>query len=100
MKVYIAGQISGTDDYLERFARAEAELTAKGYVVLNPAALPEGMSKEDYMSICLPMLLCADAVYMLCGWQFSSGALIEVQLARYCGKNVIYEEKEDKADAE
>ena len=30
MKIYISGAITGTDDYMERFAKAEKELTAKG----------------------------------------------------------------------
>ena len=37
MKIYISGAISGTKDYMERFARAEKELTEKGWSVVNPA---------------------------------------------------------------
>ena len=37
MKIYISGAITGTDDYMERFEKAEKELTDKGYSVLNPA---------------------------------------------------------------
>ena len=37
-KVYISGQITGLPvaEYVERFSKAEAELMAKGYEVVNP----------------------------------------------------------------
>ena len=31
-KVYIAGKISGDPDYREKFAKAEEELKAQGYI--------------------------------------------------------------------
>lgn len=50
MKIYIAGKINGDPGYLDKF-RGEAEkLEALGHIVLNPAALPEGMSKAEYMA--------------------------------------------------
>ena len=52
MKIYISGAITGTDDYMERFAKAEKELTEQGYSVINPAKvnaqLPEDTSYEEY----------------------------------------------------
>lgn len=47
MKIYIAGPITGIPDYKERFAKAEAELKAKGHAVMNPAALPEGFEYSE-----------------------------------------------------
>ena len=37
-KVYISGQITGLPvaEYVEKFSKAEAELKAKGYEVVNP----------------------------------------------------------------
>lgn len=90
-KIYIAGPITGVEDYRERFAEAERRLTAQGYIALNPAILPEGMSTADYMRICLAMLDTADAVAMLPGWGKSMGAGIEHTLARYTGKPVWVE---------
>ena len=50
MKIYISGAITGTDDYMERFEKAEKELAEKGYSVVNPAKvnaqLPEDTSYE------------------------------------------------------
>lgn len=90
-KVYIAGPITGVEDYRERFAEAERRLTAQGYIALNPAILPDGMATADYMRICLAMLDTADAVAMLPGWGKSVGAGIEHTLARYTGKKIITE---------
>ena len=35
--IYISGPITGTPDYMERFEKAEKELTENGYSVINPA---------------------------------------------------------------
>ena len=55
MKIYISGAITGTDDYMEQFAKAEKELTEQGYSVVNPAKvnaqLPEDTSYEEYMKL-------------------------------------------------
>lgn len=91
MRFYVAGKITGDPDYKEKFLEATVKLLEAGHTVLNPAFLPEGMTRTAYMSICVPMLLAADAVYLLSGWESSGGAFIEVQLARYCAKPIFYE---------
>lgn len=88
-KIYLAGPITGVPDYRAHFLEAKWALEKQGYIVLNPAELPEGMEPADYMRICLAMLDVADAVYMLPGWGKSIGAGIEYQLAKYAGKPVI-----------
>lgn len=101
MRFYVAGKITGDPDYKDRFLDATLKLVKQGHTVLNPAFLPEGMTPTQYMSLCVPMLLTAEGVYLLDGWDKSPGALIEVQLARYCGKKIYYEwEEEVIADAE
>lgn len=86
MKIYIAGKITGDPKYRDRF-RGEAEkLERMGYIVLNPAELPEGMSKAEYMRICFAMIDCADTVFLLPGWQDSPGARLELAYCRYIGK--------------
>lgn len=78
MRVYISGPITGTDDYMVRFAQAEKELTEQGYSVVNPAnvnaQMPADMEYEDYMKMALAMLDLCDAIYMLSGWEKSCGA--------------------------
>ena len=39
MRVYLSGAITGTDDYMERFARAQMLLQNEGHSVINPALI-------------------------------------------------------------
>ena len=78
MKIYISGAITGTDNYMERFAKAEKELTAQGWSVVNPAKvnaqLPEDTNYEEYMKMCFCMLDMCEAIFMLKEWSKSFGA--------------------------
>lgn len=87
-KVYIAGKITGNPDYKADFQRAAEQLERDhpGVVVINPAALPEGMRAADYMSICIPMLYAADIAAFLPSYQESKGAKLEMALCEYIGK--------------
>ncbi|MBF4238225.1 DUF4406 domain-containing protein, partial [Vibrio anguillarum] len=51
-----------------------------GYVVLNPAVLPDGLTQAEYMDICCAMVRAADCVVMLDGWEDSDGAVAEYHL--------------------
>lgn len=85
-KVYIAGKITGDPNYREKFQRAENHFQAKGDIVLNPASLPEGMSRADYMRICFAMMETADLVAFLPDYQDSLGARLEKAWCEYVGK--------------
>ena len=86
MKVYIAGKITGNENYREKFAKAQAELEKDGHTVLNPAVLPEGLMKGEYMRICFAMIDIADEVVFLPGWQDSEGAMLETDYCLYINK--------------
>ena len=91
MKIYISGAITGTDDYMERFAKAEIELTEQGYSVVNPAKvnaqLPEDTGYEEYMKMSFCMLDMCDNICMLKGWEKSCGSNRELGYAM--AKNMI-----------
>ena len=67
LRIYISGAITGTDDFMERFQKAEDFLKEKGLRVLNPAHansyMPEDATYEEYMKIGLTLLDMADAIY-------------------------------------
>ena len=94
MKVYIAGPITNNPDYKNQFKEVENQFKRfEGVsVVINPATLPTGLSQQEYMSICIPMLYCCNTIYLLKGWENSLGANIEKQLAEQAGMTVMYQE--------
>lgn len=57
-------------------------------VALNPAVLPAGLSKADYMRTCLAMIDSADEVWTLPNATDSPGATLEIQYCAYTGKPV------------
>lgn len=88
--VYIAGKMNGLPDKgRAKFAEAAEKLRGLGFVVLNPAELPEGLAPDKYMPICLAMIDAADAVCKLDNWHDSPGANIEVRYAQYQGKSFL-----------
>ena len=88
--IYIAGPMKGIENANRHtFAEAAERLRNIGYVVLNPAVLPVGMPFDRYMPICLAMVQAADIICMLDGWGRSRGANIELDFAKYQGKDVV-----------
>lgn len=85
MKIYISGPITGTTDYMERFARMQEALEGMGHTVVNPAKvnaeLPEGTTHEEYMTMCRPMIDMCEVVLMMEGWQQSKGCRMEFDYA-------------------
>lgn len=86
---YIAGPMTGLPD-LNRsafFAMAQ-HIEDIGGVVLNPAALPQGLTEPQYMDICLAMIRASDAIVLLPGWEASAGALAEYHYACKLGLTI------------
>lgn len=88
-KVYIAGKITDNENYKEEFEKVKEKMGER-FTVLNPAELPEGMSKADYMRICFSMIDVADVVVFIEGWVRSEGAMLEHKYCEYIGKPIFY----------
>lgn len=86
MKIYIAGKITGDPNYKDKFRRAKEILEAQGHIVLNPAMLPEGMTRDEYMHICIPMLEVSDQAVFIPDYFESEGARLEYNWCCYTGK--------------
>ena len=76
-KVYIAGPITGIDNYKDRFRRAEILLDQSGYQPVSPVGEVEGFTYRDYINRGLSKLATCDAICMLPGWMGSRGAKLE-----------------------
>ena len=95
-RVYIAGPMSGLPDFNRpAFDIAAAVQSEPGHLVLNPAMLPPGLTEPEYMSICMPMLMCADQLYVLDGYENSFGAQAEIALAQKLDLRIVYQEGVD-----
>jgi len=99
-KVYIAGKITGLENYQNKFWGAKMILERQGHLVMNPAVLPAGFDYEDYMKICFAMIDVCDAVYMLDNWRDSPGAMREHAYAGATGKAIMYAKGGDNAGRE
>ena len=93
--IYISGKITGTDDYLQRFERAEKHLNTMNIIdVINPAKvnsyLPE-LSYNQYIKMSLCMLEMCDTIYMLKDWENSIGAKLEWEFAKANNYKIMYE---------
>lgn len=92
---YIAGKITGDENYREKFSTAERRLREQGYLVLNPAVLPSDLDNyEAYMDIGFTMLKNADGIYMLDNWSESPGAIREWYYAQAHMKHVKWEDED------
>ena len=92
MKVYLSGKITGDAGYRQKFEAVQNELTSYGYVVFNPAVLPDGFEYEDYMSLDLLILSRCDAIYLLRDWKNSPGAKRELEEAKRLGLQILDED--------
>lgn len=100
--LYLAGPMSGLPQFnFPAFHAAAARLRDRGYTVINPAELEDGDTSKPwthYMRRDIAMLVTADAVAVLPGWERSRGASLEVHIARELGMPIIDAETEQPID--
>jgi hypothetical protein len=94
--VYISGPMTGYPFHnYPAFHAAEQRLAMLPVRILNPARNYGGrtdLPREQYMRMDLENVLRADVLYMLRGWEESNGALLEHNIARELGLQIVYEE--------
>lgn len=93
MKVYIAGKMTGEEDYQAKFEAAEKEIREAGHIPMHSAGLPKGFEHEEYIHICKAMIDVCDALYMLPDWTDSKGAHLEHLYAMQQHKEITYLQK-------
>ena len=97
---YLAGPMTGIEEYnFPAFHRAAADLRARGWVVFSPAEKDEAdgfnpktdtaKTLKEYMVDDLAAVCRSDAVICLPGWESSTGANLEMHVARVCGIPVL-----------
>ena len=99
--VILSGAISSRlKTYKKAFEKAEIKVKKEypNAIVFNPAVLGDGKAPSIYMKICLDRICDISEqypnqaiLYVLKGYEKSSGVFIEVALASYCGMKYIYE---------
>ena len=100
-RVYIAGPMSGLPNANRSAFNAASVMVIRGDISeigtgipLNPAILPYGLSQAEYMQICMQMVMIANVIYVLTGWESSLRAQAEIALAKKLGKRIIYQDCE------
>lgn len=107
--VYISGKITGLDEQAtrERFKKVQKELEEKGYEVINPFDVTDGLPNIHEGNIgwgramicCLISLNYCDEIYMLDGWADSPGARIERDFACRLGLKIRYEDLNEQSNS-
>lgn len=98
--MYIAGPITNTTDFRERFQQGVLEVAQLGYTPVSPLDVTKAVGIEDdgnpdIWLVCVKAdiraLLECDGVYCLRGWENSRGARIEQFIANALGLLILYQ---------
>lgn len=91
-KVYIIGKITGVEkEAYNLFDEAENKLVQNGFEAVNPMKLNHEHDRtwEAFMKNYIKAMLDCDSVYLLPNWYHSKGAIIEMELAKSLGLEII-----------
>ena len=92
--IYISGKMKGVEDHNRpKFARAEEQLFAKDFIVINPHKLHHpDITKlwEQYLITDIEWLMKCDVIAILDDWADSKGARLEIFIAQQLGLECIY----------
>lgn len=99
--IYISIPISGYDleERIKVTERLRERLLADGWAVYSPlhkSGVPLDSPREIHMKEDIKMLLKSDAIFMAGEWQTASGCVLEREIAKQCGLQVIYELEIDR----
>lgn len=83
---YIAGPITGVQDYREKFRTAENLLLEHNWTPINPAHMPDGLPYDDYFPTCFAQIGACRSICLLPGYENSIGAAREVKRAQMSDK--------------
>ena len=91
MKIYIAGKITGDENYKSKFQKAADKLKNEGHSVMIPSILPSGFEHFEYMKICYAMIDVCVVVLFLSDWRDRLGAIMEHDYCLKTEKHIIYD---------
>lgn len=90
--MYISGRISNNRSCCSQFEEAEKQWQKYGYEVINPCKLKRHKSWVKNITRDIRILEKCNGIYMLAGWEKSSGATIENMVAKKLNKKILYED--------
>jgi Domain of unknown function (DUF4406) len=89
MTIYLAGPMTGVPERnYPAFDKATILLQDRGFAILNPASIDTDMQLDTrmtwdwYMRHAIRMVLTADAIALLPGWENSKGACLEREIGQ------------------
>ncbi len=104
-KIYIAGPMRGIPEYnFPAFMEADDLLTLYGWITINPAQVDidrgfdpktpqHTLTKkdlEDFIVRDIHLVMSADAICLLEGWEHSKGVGVEIAIAHYCDIPIFF----------
>ena len=101
--IYVSGPVTNNANASVQFEDADALLRKLGHIPLNPIRIdaPHPFKKGKwlyYMRKSVELLMKSDAIYLLHGWEKSSGAKIEFDLCVKLGIPIYFESMKEKLD--